>query len=231
VADRGVTVVLADDHAATRAGVRLVLEGAGFTVLADAGTADSAVEATLRHRPALCLLDLYMPGDGICAVRRIYEEAPDTKIVVLTGSAAPIDFFDAITAGASGYLLKGAPGDWLPAALQAVARGEAALPRRLERCLIDEFRGHELSRRIRRPRLHPHLDGPGHELTAREWEVLELIAEHLPTAVVARRLAISDVTVRRHISSAVHKLGVADRERALELLNSAGTGRPEESGP
>ena len=81
-----VTVVLADDHAPTRAGVRLVLENAGFTVAAEVASADAAVEETLRHRPSLCLLDLYMPGGGMAAARRIRDEAPETKIVILTVS-------------------------------------------------------------------------------------------------------------------------------------------------
>ena len=134
-------------------------------------------------------------------------------------------------AGASGYLLKDASAERLPAALRAVVKGEAALPRAFERRLIEEFRSREL-RHGRRRRFRPRRFGLGSDLTAREWEVLELIAEHLPTTVVARRLGISEVTVRRHISSAMHKLGVADRESAVELLSGEShTGWPERSGP
>jgi DNA-binding NarL/FixJ family response regulator len=165
------------------------------------------------------------------AARRIRDSAADTKIVMLTVSPTRHDLLDALAAGASGYLLKDAPADQLPAALRAVARGEAAIPRALEKRLIDEFRAREPDPRVRRRRFRPRRRGLGVELTAREWEVLELLAERLPTTVVARRLGISDVTVRRHISSAVHKLGAADREGALELLTDAsGTGWPEESG-
>ena len=217
--EESLTVVLADDHAPTRAGVRLALENAGFTVAAEVGSADAAVEETLRHRPSLCLLDLYMPGGGLSAARRIRDEAPETKIVILTVSPTDGDLFEALVAGASGYLLKDASADRLPAALRAVVEGEVALPRAFERRLIEEFRSRELgpSAPPRRFRLRRH--GPGSELTTREWEVLELIADHLPTTVVARRLGISEVTVRRHISSAVHKLGVADRDGAVELLS------------
>jgi DNA-binding NarL/FixJ family response regulator len=218
VTQESLTVVLADDHAPTRAGVRLVLESAGFTIAAEVGSADAAVEEALRHRPSLCLLDLYMPGGGLSAARRISSEAPETKIVILTVSPTDSDLFEALAAGASGYLLKDASAERLPAALRAVANGEAALPRVFERRLIEEFRSRELHPALQRRRFRRRR-GLESKLTTREWEVLELIAEHLPTTVVARRLGISEVTVRRHISSAVHKLGVADREAAMALLS------------
>jgi DNA-binding NarL/FixJ family response regulator len=219
VTEESVTVVLADDHAPTRAGVRLALENAGFTVAAEVGSADAAVEETLRHRPSLCLLDLSMPGGGLSAARRIRDEAPETKIVILTVSPTDGDLFEALVAGASGYLLKDASADRLPAALRAVVEGEVALPRVFERRLIEEFRSRELGPSAPRRRFRFQRHALGSVLTTREWEVLELIAEHLPTTVVARRLGISEVTVRRHISSAVHKLGVADREGAVEMLS------------
>jgi DNA-binding NarL/FixJ family response regulator len=218
VTQESLTVVLADDHAPTRAGVRLVLESAGFTIAAEVGSADAAVEEALRHRPSLCLLDLYMPGGGLSAARRIISEAPETKIVILTVSPTESDLFEALVAGASGYLLKDASAERLPAALRAVANGEAALPRVFERRLIEEVRSRELNVSLRRRRFRRRR-GLESTLTTREWEVLELIAEHLPTTVVARRLGISEVTVRRHISSAVHKLGLADREAAVKLLS------------
>jgi DNA-binding NarL/FixJ family response regulator len=224
------TIVLADDHAVTRAGVRLALERGGFDVVAEAGAADETFEAVLRHRPSLCLLDLYMPGDSLGAARRIREHVPETKIVILTVSSTHHDFFEAIAAGASGYLLKSMAPDRLAAALRAVCRGEAALPRALERRLVDAFRARGEAAAAPRRRFYPRRRPPGIDLTAREWEVLDLIGEHLPTAVIARRLGISEVTVRRHISSAVHKLGVADRQGALELLSGVTeTGWPDGS--
>jgi DNA-binding NarL/FixJ family response regulator len=227
VTEESLTVVLADDHAPTRAGVRLSLESAGFTIAAEVGSADAAVEETLRHRPALCVLDLYMPGGGLSAARRISAEAPETKIVILTVSPTDADLFEALVAGASGYLLKDASAERLPAALRAVVRGEAALPRVFERRLIEAFRSRGLDPSVPRRRFRARRHGLGSRLTTREWEVLELIAEHLPTTVVARQLDISEITVRRHISSAVHKLGVADREAAVALLSEeSGTGWP-----
>jgi DNA-binding NarL/FixJ family response regulator len=228
VTEEILTVVLADDHAPTRAGVRMALESSGFTVAAEVDTADAAVGATLRHRPSVCLLDLCMPGGGIAAARRIRDEAPETKIVILTVSPSDSDLFEALVAGASGYLLKDTSAERLPVALRAVVNGEAALPRVFEKRLIDEFRAGELRTPGHRRRFRSHRETLGSELTTREWQVLELLAEDLPTTLVARRLGISEVTVRRHISSAVHKLGVGDREGAIEMLGrESHTGSPE----
>jgi two-component system NarL family response regulator len=217
---RPATVVLADDHAATREGVRLALEGRGFAVVADVGSADEAVKAAIAHRPALCVLDVYMPGSGISAARRIHEALPDTKIVVLTVSADENDLMDALAAGASGYLLKDTPASRLPVALHGVLAGEAALPRKLERRLIDEFR--DPITRVGRRRFMSRRAGRPPQLTTREWEVLELLSDDLSTTVVAQRLGISEVTVRRHISSAVRKLDVPNRASAVELLTGQG---------
>jgi two-component system NarL family response regulator len=211
-------VVLADDHVATRAGVRLALEGKGFTIVAEVGTGEAAVEEAVRHRPDLCLLDLYMPGGGIPAAERIHAELPETKIVVLTVSPNERDLFEAVLAGASGYILKDASPARLPLVLRGVLAGEGALPRNFERRLIEEFRARELSQRHRR-RFMPRRRGLSAELTTREWEVLELISDRLPTTVIAQRLGISEVTVRRHISSVMHKLDVPNRASAARLLS------------
>jgi DNA-binding NarL/FixJ family response regulator len=211
------TVVLADDHAATRAGTRAALEEDGFAVVGEAATADDAVEQTLRHEPDLCVLDLSMPGGGINAAKRIADETPETKIVVLTVSPSEDDLVDAVIAGASGYVLKNTSAARLPHVLRRVLDGEAALPRSFQKRLIDELRAREMHRSSRR-RFVSRRRSRGAELTKREWEVLELITASLPTKVVARRLGISEVTVRRHISSAVRTLGVADRASAVDVL-------------
>ena len=211
------TVVLADDHAATRAGVRAALEEGGFIVVEEVATADAAIDAAARHRPDLCLLDLSMPGGGINAAQRISDDAPETKIVILTVSPSEDDLVDAVVAGASGYVLKATSAARLPQVLRRVLDGEAALPRSFQRRLIDELRARESHRRTRRRFVSRRHVG-GSDLTEREWEVLELIAASLSTTVVAQRLGISEVTVRRHISSAVRKLGVADRAGAVDVL-------------
>jgi two-component system nitrate/nitrite response regulator NarL len=214
-------VVLADDHVPTRAGVRMALEGEGFAIVAEVASADAAVDAARQHRPDLCLLDVYMPGGGIAAAARIHAESPETKIVVLTVSQNERDLFDALLAGASGYILKDVSPTRLPDVLRGVLAGEAALPRNLEGRLIEEFRARELPDRGRR-RFVPRRRGAPAQLTTREWEVLDLISSQLPTTVVAQRLGITETTVRRHISSVMQKLDVPNRASAVRLVTREG---------
>jgi DNA-binding NarL/FixJ family response regulator len=206
-------VLLADDESAIRAGVRRALEAGGFRIVAGVSSAEKAVEAAIRHRPDICLLSVHLPGDGIVAAGRIRELLPDTKIVMLTGSDRDEDLFASLRAGADGYLLKTIPVERLPYALRGVLNGEAALPRGMTTHLIREFRD-----RGRRRRLPHAVSGEGIELTAREFEVLEHLRKGEGTSKIASRLDISEVTVRRHIAAALHKLGVRDRRGAIQLL-------------
>jgi DNA-binding NarL/FixJ family response regulator len=192
----------------------MALEGHGFTVCAEVGDAAGAVEAARREQPAVCLLDVHMPGGGIAAAEQISAELPGTAIVMLTVSTDEDDLFAALRAGASGYLLKDTDPARLPAALQGVLAGEAAIPRRLVGRIVEEFS----ERGRRRLRL---LDRRGADLTNREWEILELLHRGLTTAVVAERLGVSQVTVRRHLSEVMRKLDVPDRKSALELFGRA----------
>jgi DNA-binding NarL/FixJ family response regulator len=205
-------VVLADDHAPTRAGVKAALERAGFAVVAEEGDAPGAVAAAERETPEVVLLDIHMPGNGISAAADITHAQPDVAVVMLTVSRDDNDLFDALRAGALGYLLKDTDPDRLPYALRGVLAGEAALPRALVARVVDEFR-----ERGRRRRL-PLAKQKGVELTSREWEVLELMREDLSTAEIAERLFISQVTVRSHIAALLRKLRVPDRKAALKLL-------------
>ena len=207
------TVILADDHAPTRAGVRGALERAGFSVLAEVPDAAGAVEAAERERPDVCLLDIHMPGNGISAAAQITQAQPDIAVVMLTVSRDDNDLFDALRAGALGYLLKDTDPDRLPHALRGVLEGEAALPRALVARVIDEFRDRGRRRRL------PLVKQRGVELTSREWEVLELMREDLSTAEIAERLFVSPVTVRSHIAALLRKLRVPDRKAALKLLD------------
>jgi DNA-binding NarL/FixJ family response regulator len=209
------TVVIADDHPPTRAGIRSSLEQDGFVVCAEVADGPSAVEAVLRERPDLCLLDVHMPGNGISAAREISARVPETAVVVLTVSRNDNDVFDALRAGASGYLLKDMDAARLPVALKGVLNGEAALPRRLVARLVDEFRDRGRKRRV------PILAERGALLTTREWEVLELMRTGLTTAQISDRLFISQATVRSHIASILRKLRVPDRQTALRLLDDA----------
>jgi two-component system, NarL family, nitrate/nitrite response regulator NarL len=212
------TVLIADDHAPTRAGVRGALEDGGFTVVAEAARADAAVESAIRERPDVCVLDVNMPGSGIAAAARIADELPGTAVVMLTVSRDDEDLFAALRAGALGYLLKDMDPGRLAAALRGVLSGEAALPRTLVARVVEEFRAAE-----RKPSL-PLVRRRGAKLTAREWEVLEMLREQLSTAEIARRLGLSDVTVRRHVSSILAKLRVPDR-RAMARLFEQEAGR------
>jgi DNA-binding NarL/FixJ family response regulator len=217
VSDAPVRVLLADDHVGLRSGTRMALEDAGFEVVAEAGDARSAVEAALREKPDICLLDIRMPGSGIEAAAEISRLLSNTAVVMLTISEDDDDLFNAIRAGAVGYLLKGTDPDRLPHALRGVLAGEAAIPRTLVRRVIEELG----DRRRRRVQL---LDGTGVELTGREWEVLSLLREGLKTSVIADRLGISRVTVRRHVSGILAKLDVPDREAAVARFEELGQG-------
>jgi DNA-binding NarL/FixJ family response regulator len=211
------TILLADDHPPTRAGVRSALEATGFDVVADVPDAASAVDAAVALRPDVALLDVHMPGSGIWAAREITARLPDTAIVMLTISRNDDDLFDALRAGASGYLLKDMNPGRLGAALEGVLAGEAALPRSLTARVIEEFRG-------RGKRRLPFTGDRGVALTSREWEVLDLMQDGLSTAEIAERLFVSRVTVRRHVSGILRKLQVGSREEALKQLAEARSG-------
>jgi DNA-binding NarL/FixJ family response regulator len=209
---RALRVVVADDHAPTREGVKLALVRGGFSICAEAADAQGAIEAAKRERPDVALLDINMPGNGIQAAQVISRDVPETAVVMLTVSRADTDLFDALRAGASGYLLKDIDPARLPQALYGVLEGEAALPRHLVALLIEEFRERRGRRRI------PMLGRRSVELTDREWEVLELMREGLSTEEIGNRLFISAVTVRTHVSAILKKLRVPTRAAALELL-------------
>ena len=212
MSDERFRVLIADDHPPTRAGVKAALERDGFLVCAQAADARSAIEAARSEHPDVCLLDIHMPGDGIHAAETISRELPDAAVVMLTVSRTDADLFNALRAGASGYLLKDIDPVRLPLALRGVLEGEAALPRRLVALLIEEFRERKRRRRI------PLVGRRGVELTDREWEVLELMKQGRTTDEIAARLFISPVTVRTHVSAILKKLHVSTREAALELL-------------
>ncbi|HEU4977763.1 MAG TPA: response regulator transcription factor [Solirubrobacteraceae bacterium] len=208
-----ITILLADDHVPTRAGVRAALEAAGMTVVIDVGTGPDAVAAAIELRPDACLLDVNMPGGGIQAAAEIAAQVPETTVVMLAAEADDGVLFDALRAGARGYLLKDTDPDRLPFALRGVLKGEAAIPRRLVMRMVDELQSRDRRRRI-------PLGRPGAEhVTEREWEVLEHLQKELSTRQVAERMGISEVTVRRHLSAAMSKLGAGSRSEVMELLS------------
>jgi DNA-binding NarL/FixJ family response regulator len=206
-------VLIADDHAPTREDVRRALEGdERFSICAVVADAVEAVQAALRERPDVCLLDIWMPGSGLAAVWEIESRLPQVKIVMLTVSEEDTDIFAALRAGAHGYLLKTMNLKRLPDALHGVCFGEAAMPRALVTRVLEQF--HE-----RGPRWRSLAAAEtGERLTSREWEVLELLAQRRSTAEIAQRLVLSASAVRAHITSIVRKLAVADRAAAAELF-------------
>ena len=261
-----IRVLIADDHAPTRADLREAIEqDERFTVVAEAADGAGAIEAALRERPDLCLLDIRMPGSGIAVTREVTTRLPETKVVMITVSVDDDDLLNALRAGASGYMLKDCDLDRLPhalmdtlnggtaiprrlmskivflgasigdkddlfgalragakgylptrgatveglrRALEGVLRGEAAIPRELVALLVDEFREYG-------PRRRALVGHNGHDLTSREWEVLDLLRQGLSTNDIADRLFISAATVRSHVSGLKRKLGVSDREALL----------------
>jgi len=211
---RSLRVLIADDHSPTRDDVRRALDGdERFDVCAAAADAAEAVQAAVRERPDVCLLDIRMPGSGLAAAWEIAARLPRAKIVMLTVSAEDADLFAALRAGAHGYLLKTMNLKRLADALAGVCSGEAAMQRTLVARVLERFHGREPRWR------HPVASGsPEPRLTSREWEVLELLHQKLSTAEIAERLFVSQVTVRSHIAAILKKLRVGSREEALRLL-------------
>ena len=209
-----IRVLIADDHAPTRADVRATLEAdPRFLVVADVADAPAAIDAAIHKRPGLCLLDIRMPGSGIAAAWEITARLPEAKVVMLTVSRDDDHLFAALRAGAAGYLLKDIDPERLPEALRDVVDGEAAIPRWLVARLVDDVR----DRGARRRKLVP--GELGTQLTSREWEVLDLLRRDLKTHDIARRLDLSQATVRSHVASILKKLRVPDREAAIRLLD------------
>ena len=211
MSDEPIRVVMADDHARMRTRIRLALEAGGCVVVGEGASAEDAVVLAAEHRPDVALLDIHMPGNGITAAREIARTLPGTAVVMLTASAEDDDLFDSLRAGASGYLLKDTDPDVLVDELRNTLDGDAAMSRRLVGRIMEEFRSPSTPRFARRSRASA-------KLSAREWEVMELLGEGLPTDEVAKRLFVSPTTVRVHVSSVLRKLRVKDRESAFRLL-------------
>jgi two-component system, NarL family, nitrate/nitrite response regulator NarL len=209
-----VSILLADDDVPFRTATRHALEEDGLAVVSEAGDAAAAISAATRLRPDICLIELELPGDGRNAIGRIAKASPKSQIVVLSRCDRPEDVVAAFTRGASGYLLKGLTGEHLASTLLGAHRGEPALSRSLVPHLVDEIRRGSVRRVV--------LPGGAVTLTAREWEVGELLREGYSTAEIAERLGVSPVTVRRHVGLLLNKLGAESREAGVELLNAYG---------
>jgi DNA-binding NarL/FixJ family response regulator len=211
-----VRVLIADDDGSSRAGVRLSLDGHGFASCGESDSADATVAAARRQRPDVCLIESDLPGGGVDALRRVLSEVPGTVVVMLSGSVDDERLLAAVRAGARGYLLKDMDPSRLPMALRGVVDGEAALPRSLMLRVLEELVA------LEHGRYAGQLSRLGVSLTNRERQVLELLERGLATAQIGETLAISSVTVRRHVSEVLRKLDVPDRESALRVLRGAG---------
>jgi len=210
-----VRVVVGANEPATLAGIRMAFEADGMRVCAEAGSVHDLVQAVERHHPDACLVDVDLDGEGIRAAAEILARASTVAVVLLADDPGETQFLDAMRIGAAGYVLKSITPARLPSVVQAVLKGELAIPRSLVPALINEYR----ERPTRRYLAVPH--GRGVDLTNREWDVLDLLREGLSTREAAARLLISEVTVRRHISAVLQKLHVGSRAEALRLLQSA----------
>jgi DNA-binding NarL/FixJ family response regulator len=210
---RPIRVLIADDDARTRADLcRVLEESSSFAVCAAVADAPAAVEAALRERPDLCLLDIRMPADGSAAAWEITARLPDVKVAMLTVSRDDEDLFASLRAGASGYLLKDLAPAELVAALERVHAGEAAMSPRTVARVLQEFRERAAKKRsIVAPNARS-------QLTSREWEVLDLLRDGLSTAEIADRLVVTPATVRSHILSTLRKLRLPDRKSAIRFL-------------
>lgn len=205
-------ILLVDDHPLTRSALSALLQQHGFEVAGEAADGEAAITKAAELRPDLVLLDLSMPGlDGLSALPRLREAAPECEVVVLTASGIEANLLAAIRAGAAGYLLKSEPPARIVEFLRGVANGEAALSGAVARRLLDQVR-ETGGRATGVP------DEIATVLSARELEVLLLLDEHLGTDEIAKRLFISEHTVRSHVKSLLRKLGVSSRREALEAL-------------
>jgi DNA-binding NarL/FixJ family response regulator len=208
-------ILLVDDHPLTRSALAGLLTQHGFDVAGEAADGEEAIDAAARLRPDLILLDLSMPGvDGLTALPQLRAAAPDCEVVVLTASGTEENLLGAIRGGAAGYLLKSEPPERIVGFLRGVANGEAALSGAVARRLLEQVRSSG-GRGSGVP------DSIADVLSARELEVLLLLDEHLGTDEIAKRLFISEHTVRSHVKSLLRKLGVSSRREALEALSAA----------
>jgi DNA-binding NarL/FixJ family response regulator len=209
------TCLIAHAAAAYRQHISHGLEQRGFAVVGEASTVEDAVALATRAAPDLCLVGLALPGGGLGAVGRIVKAAPSTAVVVLAAGSADGDVVAALERGALGYLPEDIGLDDLAASLRAAAKGEPALPRALVPLLVDHVR-RGTRRRVALP------SGVGVvQLTAREWDVGELLRDGHATRDIAERLGLSPVTVRRHVALLMKKLGTADRSALVETLRQS----------
>lgn len=209
-------VLIADDHALFRDGLRSLLEARGVEVVGEAKNGREAIELARRHRPDIVLMDLTMPEvDGLTATRLVATELPDVRVVILTASDDEADLFEAIKSGAQGYLLKNLEADEFFQALASVMAGEPVLTPRLARRLLQE-----LAQR-------PAVQEQAAALTDREREILELLVQGVTSnRELAERLFISENTVKYHLKNIMAKLHLENRAQVIAYALRTGLVKP-----
>jgi DNA-binding NarL/FixJ family response regulator len=215
-----IRVMIVDDQALVRAGFRMILDAEpDIEIVAEAGDGLEAVELASRYTLDVVLMDIRMPNlDGIEATRRLVERAPSTHVLMLTTFDLNEYVYEALRAGASGFLLKDAPPEQLVNAIHVVASGEALLAPSITKRVIEEY--------ARRP---PPLDGlPPElsELTAREIDVLRLLARGCSNAEIAQELFLGETTVKTHVARILQKLRLRDRVQAVVVAYESGLVQP-----
>jgi DNA-binding NarL/FixJ family response regulator len=215
-----ISVLIADDQALVRAGFRMILEtDPGLHVVAEAGDGTQAVEASRRTRPEVVLMDIRMPVmDGLQATQQLLALTAPPRVLMLTTFDLDEYVFDALIAGASGFLLKDVEPEHLLAAIHTIAQGDSLLAPSVTRRLIEAYiRDHPA------PRPSP----PGlHELTPRELEILKHVARGLSNAEIAEQLVLSPLTVKTHVARVLDKLNLRDRVQAVVLAYETGIIHP-----
>jgi DNA-binding NarL/FixJ family response regulator len=209
-----IRVLVADDQSLVRAGFRrLLADEPDIDVVAEADNGVEAVDKASRFAPTVVLMDIRMPQlDGIAATRRILEAEPEARILILTTFDLDEYVYEALRAGASGFVLKDDPPEQLLAAIRTVAAGDALLSPAVTKRVIAQFA------RVPRPTPPKELD----ELTSREREIFRLIADGLSNAEIGRELYISETTVKTHVTHVFQKLNVRDRVQAVVLAYQSG---------
>jgi DNA-binding NarL/FixJ family response regulator len=214
-----IRVLIADDQALVRAGFRMILDAEDdLEIVGEASDGAQAVELALELRPDVVLMDIRMPEmDGIEATRRVAsgDGDPPIRVLMLTTFDLNEYVYEALRAGASGFLLKDVPPEQLAAGIRVVAGGEALLAPSITKRLIEEF---ATARPTEAPAPPPGFD----ELTARELEVFKLIARGMSNAEIAGELVVSETTVKTHVARLLMKLGLRDRVQAVVLAYESG---------
>ena len=217
-----IAVLVADDQSMVRAGFRLLLSGEdGIEVVAEAADGNEAVAKAARFRPTVVLMDIRMPElDGLEATRRILAADPDARVLILTTFDLDEYIYEALRAGASGFVLKDDPPEQLIAAIRTAAAGNALLSPAVTKRVIHQFA------QVRPPSAPAGLE----ELTTREHEVFRLMADGLSNAEIGRELCISETTVKTHVTRVLQKLNLRDRVQAVVLAHQCGLAGPTDRG-